>query len=86
MPRVSAFHGIVIWFFWSDHAPAHFHAQYCEHEAVIELGTLRMIRGKLPRRELDLVRTWARLHETELWANWQRAVHHDQLAQIPPLP
>src|SRR5262249_39600810 len=65
MPRVSAFYGITIWFYRPDHPPPHFHAQYGEHEVRIELETLRVISGSLPRRALALVRTWARLHGDE---------------------
>jgi hypothetical protein len=86
MPRVSAFYGITIWFYRPDHPPPHFPAQYGEDEARIELGTLRVISGSLPRRALSLVRTWARLHADELRANWERAVRLEELDQIDPLP
>jgi hypothetical protein len=86
MPRVSAFYGITIWFYRPDHPPAHFHAQYGEDEVRIELDTLRVISGRLPRRALSLVRTWARLHSEELRANWDRAVRLEELEQIDPLP
>ncbi len=28
MPRISAFYGIVVWLYWNDHQPPHFHAGY----------------------------------------------------------
>jgi hypothetical protein len=86
MPRVSAFYGITIWFYRPDHPPPHFHAMYGEHEARIELETLRVINGRLPMRALRLVRTWARLHGDELRANWERAIRQEKLDQIDPLP
>jgi len=86
MPRVSAFYGITIWFYRPDHPPPHFHAQYGEHEVRIELETLRVISGSLPRRALALVRTWARLHGDELRQNWARAVRMEELEPIEPLP
>ena len=86
MPRVSAFYGITIWFYRLDHPPPHFHARYGEHEARIELDTLRVINGHLPRRALSLTRTWARLHTDDLHANWGRAMRMEDLVQIDPLP
>lgn len=45
MPRLAAFYGIVIWMYRPDHPPPHFHGQYGEHIAQIELGTLRVLNG-----------------------------------------
>ena len=39
MPEVSRFYGILIRFYYRDHPPAHFHANYGEHEALIEIET-----------------------------------------------
>jgi hypothetical protein len=33
-PSISAFFGVVIYLYFSDHAPPHFHAEYGEFEAV----------------------------------------------------
>lgn len=45
MPRISAFYGILIWLYRSDHPPAHFHAQYGEHWAVIVIASGRVLPG-----------------------------------------
>jgi hypothetical protein len=50
MPTISAFYGILIQIFWRDHGPPHFHALYAEHEALIDIRTLEVIEGRLPRR------------------------------------
>jgi uncharacterized protein DUF4160 len=55
MPELSRFFGIIIRMFYSDHGPAHFHAIYGEYEALIEIETLMVFRGSLPRRALALV-------------------------------
>ena len=39
-----------------DHPPPHFHALYAEHEALIDIRTLEVIEGDLPRRALALAR------------------------------
>ena len=59
MPEISRFFGIVIKMFFSDHAPPHFHAEYAEHEALVAIETLELVRGELPRRALALVLEWA---------------------------
>lgn len=59
LPTISTFFGIVIQMFWRDHGPPHFHAIYAEHEAVIDIRELRVLRGSLPRRALALVLEWA---------------------------
>jgi hypothetical protein len=67
------------------HRP-HFHAQYGDDVAQIELATLRILNGSLPPRALRLVRAWARLHTEELADNWGRAQALEPLAGIEPLP
>lgn len=66
MPEVSRFFGIVIRFYYNDHDPAHFHAVYGEHEALVEIDSLAVLRGELPRRALALVLEWTALHRVEL--------------------
>jgi hypothetical protein len=47
--RVRVFYGIVIQMFWKDHSPPHFHALYAEYEALIDIRTLEVIQGHLPK-------------------------------------
>jgi Domain of unknown function (DUF4160) len=35
MPRISSFYGIIIWMYWNDHNPPHFHATYGDFEILI---------------------------------------------------
>ena len=71
MPEISRFFGIIIRIFFNDHDPAHFHASYAEHEALIEIETLMVLRGELPRRAMALVLEWAVLHRPELRSDWE---------------
>ena len=59
MPTISAFYGILIRMFFNDHPPPHLHARYGEFEATINLDTLEVSQGQLPRRALSLVQEWA---------------------------
>lgn len=34
MPSISSFFGVVIYMYFNDHSPPHFHAEYGEFEAV----------------------------------------------------
>ena len=68
-----------------DHAPPHFHAEYGEHEELIEILTLNVYRGQLPRRVHNLVVEWADLHREELMVNWLAARQKQALNQIAPL-
>ena len=85
MPELSRFFGIVVRMFYSDNEPAHFHAIYGEYEALIEVETLSVFRGSLPRRGLALVLEWAALHRAELRDDWQRARKGETLKEIEPL-
>ena len=85
MPQISQFFGIVIYMYFNEHLPSHFHAEYGEAEAVYRIDTLDVIRGKLPRRAHALVVEWATLHRPELRADWDRARQSVPLLEIEPL-
>ena len=85
MPRISAFYGIVIAMYYSEHGVPHFHAVYSGEDVSIDIATLDVLAGTLPERALRLVREWAGLHRAELEANWQRARDEQPLEPIEPL-
>jgi hypothetical protein len=70
MPTISTFFGIVIRMYYDDHAPPRFHAHYAEYAAQIEIETLRVLEGWLPKRVLVLVVEWALEHRPELRDDW----------------
>lgn len=85
MPEISRFFGIVIRMFYNDHAPPHFHAEYGEREALIEIESLAVYAGSLPRRALALVREWAALHQDQLRQDWTLARNGRPPEPIAPL-
>jgi len=85
MPEISRFYGIVIKMFYGDHLPPHFHAQYSEYEAIINIYTLGIISGNLPPRAQGLVIEWANIHKDKLLADWEKAKNQEKLDKIPPL-
>lgn len=86
MPTISIFYGIVIQMFWQDHAPPHFHAIYGEDEVLIDIRTLVVLEGHLPRRALALVLEWAQEHRDELIEDWNLCVTNQHPKKIAPLP
>lgn len=69
MPQVSTFFGIVIWMYYNDHQPPHFHAQYGGEEVLILIGSGDILQGKIGRRALRSVQEWEELRRTELATN-----------------
>ena len=62
MPTISIFFGIAIRMYYDDHAPPHFHAYYGREAVVIDIQTLAVRDGRIPRRALALVLEWAAEH------------------------
>ncbi len=85
MPEVCRFLGIIIRFYYREHAPPHFHAVYGEYEAQIALRTHTVLEGKLPGRVLGIVQEWAEIHADELEECWQSAQMGVPPNKIEPL-
>lgn len=85
MPEISRFLGIVIKMFFDDHNPPHFHAEYGESAALIDIRHLSLFSGALPPRVLGLVIEWATLHRQELLEDWEKAQAQQELKKIAPL-
>ncbi len=85
MPKISQFFGILIFMYFRDHAPPHFHAKYGGYEGVIGLNPIRLIEGNLPPRVLGLVIEWATLYSVELANAWNAAAKGEAIPKVPPL-
>lgn len=85
MPTISTFYGIMIQMFWGDHAPPHFHALYGEYEILINIQTLEVMKGSMPRRALTLVLEWASIHREELAEDWKLCEMKQSPMKIAPL-
>lgn len=85
VPRLSEFYGIVVYMYWQDHQPPHFHAIYGGDEALVSIADATFLAGSLPRTAGRLVREWAELHRSDLSDNWDRAQGHRALLPIEPL-
>jgi hypothetical protein len=85
MPEISRFFGISIKMFFGDHLPPHFHAEYGEFKAQIDIRSLVLIAGNLPPRALGMVIEWASQHQDELQKLWELASRNETLHRIEPL-
>ena len=70
--------------YYHEHAPPHFHAFYGEYEVVIDIHSGKPIKGKFPRRELQRVERWCKIHKDQLLMNWDLAQNAEQLKEIEP--
>ena len=84
MPEISRFYGITIYMFYNEHNPPHIHAQYQDYETVIEIESGK-IKGKFPRRALNLINEWIEIHKKELMENWILSGKRIPLKSIKPL-
>ncbi|ABQ28338.1 DUF4160 domain-containing protein [Geotalea uraniireducens] len=85
MPTISMFYGILIQMHWREHAPPHFHALYGEYEILIDIRTLEIFSGNIPKRALVLVLEWAQEHRAELMEDWQLCEQNQTPKKIQPL-
>ena len=85
MPEICRFFGISIKMYFGDHMPPHFHAEYGEHRAVIDIQTLVIIGGYVPPRVLGMIVEWASQHRAGLFDLWELASNHEPLHRLPPL-
>ena len=85
MPEISRFFGIIIAMYFNEHNPPHFHAKYGDYKAEIDIATLEVLAGELPKRVKALVIEWAADHRKELMEDWQLARQMQELRSIEPL-
>gem|GEM_PF-458382 len=76
MPEISRFFGISIKMFFGDHVPPHFHAEYGEFKAQVNIRSYNIIAGDLPPRVLGMIVEWASQHQDELFelGNWHQRI------------
>jgi hypothetical protein len=58
MPEISRFYGIIIYIFYREHQPPHFHAVYGDEDVLIMIDSLAVLAGHLSPRVMGLVIEW----------------------------
>ena len=71
--------------FFNEHNPPHFHVEYNEYKAAIDIKTFGVMEGKLPSKVLGLVVEWAEGHQNELSENWDSLKETGEYKKIEPL-
>lgn len=84
MPEISRFYGIIIKMYFNEHNPPHFHIEYQDYEAIVNIETGELT-GKMSRRALGLVYDWLDQNKEALLENWNRIEERKPLKRIKPL-
>ena len=85
MPAISSFYGSLIKMYFDDHAPPHFHVEYAEHELIVGIAPIRILKGQAPKRVHSMALEWAALHQEELLADWKLCQSLQNPQPIEPL-
>ena len=88
MPSISMFYGIIVYMYGRDnqkHKLPHIHAKYAGEYTVFDIGTGKVLEGKMPQKQTQFVKTWILLRKEELLANWDLAVSGEVPYKILPL-
>ena len=83
MPVIARFYGLVakIYPMGQEHNPPHIHFLYGNCMGVVDLNSLKVVRGDLPAKEQALAVEWTALHQAELLKMWNTQCYK----QLPPL-
>ena len=84
MPSISMFFGIIIYMYFDEHKPPHFHAQYQDYKAMFDFDG-ELLEGSMPNTQRRLISAWTAIHREELVANWTLAENKQSLYRIDPL-
>jgi hypothetical protein len=84
MPEICRFYGIIIKMYFNEHNPPHFHIEYQDYEAVMNIETGE-VTGNMSRRALNLVYDWLDQNKDALYENWKRIEERKPLNRIKPL-
>lgn len=84
MPAISMFYGIVIYMYYHNYMPLHFHARYQGAEVCFTFDG-ELMDGDFPAKQRKLVAAWSVLNADELEADWELARNKQELFRIRPL-
>ena len=82
MPVLSVFFGMIVRMWHDDHPPPHIHVAYQGFEALVQIDTGQILKGKLPKKVASIISDWCETHRVELLENWDRAQRFETLERI----
>lgn len=72
MPTLARLPNATLTMYAADHLPPHFHVRMNDgREALVELATLTVLAGSIPKRELATALAWAAANQALLHAKWK---------------
>lgn len=72
MGKLVQIGNIIIRVYANDHLPPHFHVITPEGDALVEIATLEILRGKLERRAQRIALVWATENKAIIATEWNR--------------
>lgn len=72
MGRLVQIGNIVIRVYANDHLPPHFHIITPDADALVDIESLEIIKGKLPSKVLKIAMRWVNENKTLIAAEWNR--------------
>jgi len=70
MALIAIVDGAKLYMYPNDHPPPHFHILIVGHHAVIDVRTLKLIKGEVPKAKLGGILKWARRRRPQLLEAW----------------
>lgn len=72
MPTIARLGKVLIQVYADDHNPPHFHVATPDHEVLILISDLSVLKGSIDRRSLDVALAWASENKEVLENEWTR--------------
>jgi hypothetical protein len=66
VPTLYHTEGIKLECYSGDHPPPHLHVTYAEYEVLIEITTLKIYAGNMPRSKLNIALNYIKRNQSEL--------------------
>ncbi|OLP44659.1 DUF4160 domain-containing protein [Rhizobium oryziradicis] len=72
MGKLVQIGNIIIRVYANDHLPPHFHIITPDADALVDIATLEILKGKLPRKAEEAALEWAAQNRKLIAAEWNR--------------
>jgi hypothetical protein len=77
VPKVAILANCSVHVYADDHPPPHFHVPGPDVNAVVDLRTLAVVRGRVNRSDIAEAIAWAREHLDVIEATWRKLNERD---------
>lgn len=80
MGKLHEIGNVLVRVYANDHLPPHFHIVGPDHDALVEIETLAVLRGQIVGLSMKEALAWARLNHAAVAAEWNRTNHRFPIA------